>query len=356
MLRLRLSVISFLYFSALCIAVSFLACGEGSNGFAGDNENVDHDHELTGPGSWVARAPLPTPRSSLATVVTHGRIYAMGGFNHLLSPEAPLDVVEIYDPENDSWIEGVPLPEPRGAATACMIDGRIYVAGGYQWNADTHWFTARLDMFDPETDLWSQLPSMPTPRSLAAGAVLDGRFYLIAGRNNEGKAFQALDVVEVFDPVSTTWTVMNPLPSAMEAPAAQSIGDTILLAGGWDGTLGGYLNQSFVYDPANDSWIIGPSLSEPRCSLASTSLWDRYVFILGGYIDGWPPFRKAVDVFDLQTSTYTTTTIAPLPEGRGGPGAVTVDGRVFVIGGGDYDMPSHTAWYPRSNVWEFVPE
>ncbi len=342
--RLRILLIVIAGFS---LVLSAAACNPA-------DDDDDDDRELTGPGSWIERAPMPTARTSLAAAATGGLVYAMGGFNFLQVPDRPLDVVEIYDPEADSWSVGPPLPEPRGAAAAAVVDGKIYLAGGYAYEGTADWYSARLDVFDPQTGAWTQLPSMPTPRSLPGVAALDGKVFVIAGRNDSGKSLTQVDAVESYDPVSWTWTAMNPLPEPVEAAAATTAGGSLFFAGGWDGTMTGYLNRLLEYDPAGDTWGVGPCLGEVRCSLAAATLWGRYAFFVGGYLDAWPPFRDAVDALDAESGAYVN--VAPLPQRRGGAGAATVDGRLFVFGGGDYDEETHTAWNPRSEVWEFVPE
>ncbi len=80
-------------------------------------------------GAMVARLP-------------DGRILVAGGASAL--PEYTLSGVgtttpaaDIYDPANDTWTPGPPMPEPRaGAATTVLADGSVLLAGGYSENAD----------------------------------------------------------------------------------------------------------------------------------------------------------------------------------------------------------------------------
>jgi len=317
-----------------------------------DDDSADDDFEWTGPGTWVSRAPLAMPRSSLSAVAVNGLVYAIGGFNFLLVPDRPLSSVEVYDPATDSWSEGVPLPDPRGAATAVSLGGKIYVAGGFAYEGSSNWFLDRTDVFDPQTGQWTQLPSLSTGRSLAAGSVFEEEFLVLGGRNDEAKAFQTLNAVEAYNPTIAVWSALAPLPGPREAPAAVSASGFVWLAGGWDGTPSGYLHDLLRYDPAMGTWDDVDDLSMPRCSLASALLGNRYAVFVGGYLDAWPPFPDAVDVYDTQAGAWVEAT--PLPAGRGGSGAAVVDGRLFVIGGADYDEPTHTAWYPRPDVWEFI--
>ena len=49
--------------------------------------------------SWVAIAPLNTPRRSLALGVLGGPMYALGGYDGASS----LKSVERYDPQSNCW-------------------------------------------------------------------------------------------------------------------------------------------------------------------------------------------------------------------------------------------------------------
>jgi hypothetical protein len=44
----------------------------------------------------------------------------------------PMDVVEIYDPEKDTWEKGPPLVYPRRShAVVATPDGKLYAIGGF---------------------------------------------------------------------------------------------------------------------------------------------------------------------------------------------------------------------------------
>lgn len=83
-------------------------------------------------GTWSQREPLPTPRQSMgAELGADGRIYVVGGARSYAHPR-PIDVVEIYDPETNSWSEGPPLLYARRShAVVSIPDGRLYAIGGF---------------------------------------------------------------------------------------------------------------------------------------------------------------------------------------------------------------------------------
>jgi hypothetical protein len=56
----------------------------------------------------------------------------------------------IYDPDNNEWSEGNPLPSPRGTLAAEVIDGNIYAIGGVN---STHDPVTTNDVYNIENNI-----------------------------------------------------------------------------------------------------------------------------------------------------------------------------------------------------------
>ncbi len=64
-------------------------------------------------GTWIAKAPIPTPRGGLAVGVVNGILYAVGGrVDHEDGRWEYLPTVEAYDPSTNSWTRKAPMPTP----------------------------------------------------------------------------------------------------------------------------------------------------------------------------------------------------------------------------------------------------
>ena len=64
-----------------------------------------------------------------------------------------------------------------------------------------------VEMYDPITDTWTRKADMPTPRN-ADTCVVDGKIYAIGGTatiNNSKEEPWRLKTVEVYDPSTDTW-------------------------------------------------------------------------------------------------------------------------------------------------------
>ena len=75
--------------------------------------------------TWNQKADMPTSKFGSATCVVKGRIYTIGG----AAGYDPLPVVEVFNPEMNTWLSRNDMPNPR-AGEASTIKGKIYFIGG----------------------------------------------------------------------------------------------------------------------------------------------------------------------------------------------------------------------------------
>lgn len=115
------------------------ALAMGQNGrlysFGGINSNYDVSPSVyeynVGADTWAGKTPMPTARYGIAAVSDGSFLYVVGGTAGTLGVGSSL--VEVYDPANDTWATGVPLPVPvvyPAAVYATTANHKIYVLGG----------------------------------------------------------------------------------------------------------------------------------------------------------------------------------------------------------------------------------
>ena len=143
---------------------------QGTEMTVGDvNSYVPDDHR------WYRAEDIPVPIDSAVIGVNHDRyIYLVGG----RSKNGPVNNVQVYDAEKNTWSQGTPFPGTPvfGHAGGLADDAIVYVdgakkeAGGHYVSSDECWM-GKIDHKDPNKIEWSKLPAHPGP----------GRFGIVAG-------------------------------------------------------------------------------------------------------------------------------------------------------------------------------
>lgn len=180
--------------------------------------------------TYLGRAPLPTARSGAAVVADqNGLIYAIGGSPNGIN--LAVARVDRYDPNTNTWSQMASLPSPRSDGAAALgADGDIYYFGGVTNTQVGGSFARRTVMrYDTTGNTWSTLPvSTPNVEAFNAAAQLHGLIYLIGAEAN----LQGQTAVNSFDPTSSTWTCVDPLPAGRAWQTADTRGDTLESIGG----------------------------------------------------------------------------------------------------------------------------
>ena len=81
-------------------------------------------------GTFTTGASAPTPVREAGSVVYNGKFYLLGG-RAGSTPDLAIDLIQIYDPANDSWaISSVKLPSARSGFVAEVIGDTLYFGNG----------------------------------------------------------------------------------------------------------------------------------------------------------------------------------------------------------------------------------
>ena len=180
---------------------------------------------------WESRRPMSVPRNHAFGGVVNGKIYVIGGrtgHGFILSA-TNTDVVEEYNPINDSW--SVPkerMPTARSGGASGTDGRRIYVAGGEVTTKDLVGAFKSVEAYEPATNSWTTLPSMPMPRHGIAGAVIGNRFHLVSGM------MQSAGALTFLDPTLSTHTALHDileLQFGAPPPTAAATGAAAAFAG-----------------------------------------------------------------------------------------------------------------------------
>jgi len=155
---------------------------------------------------WESRNAMSVPRNHAFSGVVNGKIYVIGGrtgHGFILSA-TNTNVVEEYDPVSNMWsIPKERMPTARSGGASGTDGRRIYVAGGEVTTTALVGAYRAVQAYDPATNSWTSLPSMPMPRHGVAGAVIGNRFHLVSGM------IQSAGALTFLDPTLSTHTAMH---------------------------------------------------------------------------------------------------------------------------------------------------
>ena len=155
---------------------------------------------------WEHRKPMSVPRNHAFAAAVNGKIYVIGGRtgSAYIMTATNTNVVEEYDPVADKWSGPLQrMPTARSGGGYGTDGHRIYCAGGEVTTTQLNGAFRAVEAFDPATNTWSTLPSMPIPRHGVAGAVIGNEFHLVSGM------MQTAGALTFMDPQLSTYTASH---------------------------------------------------------------------------------------------------------------------------------------------------
>jgi hypothetical protein len=278
---------------------------------------------------WTIKESMPTARADAAIAVYGNKIYVIGGttcagaqerYGHGIdySKINVTGINEVYDPATDTWENKTPMPTPRMCVSASVVNGKIYLIGGFE-KAGTS--TGTVQIYDVETDSWSTKTSMPTGVGGHASAVINNSVYLFGGSKKWMSGYaNTLALTQVYDTEGDAWTYATSIP---DAPAFPVAGSTMGLAAPELVYIISYPNITQVYNPHNDTWGVAAQMSTNRCTFG-VAVVDDLLYVIGGgsavfptiyfsgYNEQYTPLGYGA-INQPSTSPHTNTSSIPNP-------------------------------------------
>ncbi|MBN1294557.1 MAG: T9SS type A sorting domain-containing protein [Candidatus Latescibacteria bacterium] len=245
------------------------------------------------------------------------------------------------------------MPTLRSAHTADVVNGKIYVIGGYGGSNEINErkYLSTIEEYDPVTDTWIPKADMPTARYGHFGGVVNGKIYAIGGAVGD---YECISTVEEYDPATDTWTTKAPMPTARVYHASCSVNGKIYTVGGGTRNSGSPIVLGMVeeYDPATDTWTTKADIPTPRWGHSVCAVNGK-IYAIGGLLDWFETYTGSVEEYDPATDTWTTKT--PMPATPGFHAACAVNGKIYVIGGATSRQNSLSCtveeYNPATDTW-----
>ncbi|MEK6206401.1 MAG: kelch repeat-containing protein [Chloroflexota bacterium] len=156
---------------------------------------------------WTDAAPMPRSRTQLSAVTLFdGRVLVAGGIDF---DGAATNTTFIYDPRTDSWTDGPLMTHARNQQVVVALpNGDVLFAGGNGVASGTS------ELYRFNEDRFVASGTLVTPRLVAQGAALpDGRVILSGGLPLRMHEFAPLRSVEIWDPKTGLWSELPPAPT-----------------------------------------------------------------------------------------------------------------------------------------------
>ena len=126
------------------------------------------------------------------TCVVDRKIYAVGGWLNT-NQQPKLETVVVYDPATDTWTKVQSMNRARCSAAIDVVNGEIYAIGGLGWSqieGKLDMYLSNVEVFNPKTNQWRERTEMSAPKALHTASVIDGKIYVIGGYFTKNEEFK----------------------------------------------------------------------------------------------------------------------------------------------------------------------
>jgi hypothetical protein len=223
-----------------------------------------------------------------------------------------------------------------------------------------------------DTFVWTTKAPCPLVRFEAVGGAAVGKLFQFSGYYTGGSRILATTECDAYDPVTNKWQSLTSIPQAIShcgqvADVDDPSHAIFWLAGGFLGDdPGPSTSEVWKYDIRDNIWSAGPSLPAPRGGGALVKL-GRELHYYGGATRLNGVFQQdygthwALDL-DGGSGVWRTTTksgqlLAPMPNPRNHMGGTSLNGKLYAIGGQHLGKQNSTpqsevdVYDPATNTW-----
>lgn len=258
-------------------------------------------------------------RSCGAVELDDGRKIVLGGrvkSGVLVNGNGTLSSMEYYNSVTKEFTFGPDMVYRRQEfAIVKLLDGRVLVSGGFGAlvGPGTNVGLASIEVFDPNTNTWTEGPSLHSPRQFHKMTVLpDGNVLVVGGINPFGP-FQTVSEVELIhvtpDPMAMTVESVGHLSESRSKHAqvlAANAGKVVISGGERSDVTGVGVNDHFIrsvdsieiYDTNTKTITTSNAKITRRFNHFAHNLSTGEVLILGGissrFNDGQPILRAQI--------------------------------------------------------------
>ncbi len=224
------------------------------------------------------------------------------------------------------------------------VGGKLIAFGGRN--------TLKVDIYDPVTRTWSQGKDSPLEMHHFQALVYKDEVWVIGAFHGPYPKEEPIAFLYVYNPADDSWRIGGRLPDGRHRASGGTVlykDRFYLLCGNELGHFTGHTRWFDAFDPATGEWTTMPDAPRTRDHFQAVVI-DNRLYAAGGrnssaltgsVIDA--TFGE-VDVFDFDIGTWSTLPAgAHIPTQRAGTMALGYDGHVIVMGGeSGSQVPAHS--------------
>ncbi len=230
------------------------------------------------------------------------------------------------------WQAGPQMPRATMQSATGIIDGKIYVFGGYPVSTWVHW------AYDIASQTWdSTLAHDPYEDMSVNGVVYNNELYVLGGMSCDSAVH-----MRKYNPVSDTWTILTSPPACTTfyGYGVGVVDDKIYYY--YDAT-SDYTNICLEYTPLTDTWQQKANAPLPGRYCLGSAANGNYCYAVGG---AYPNFTEECWRYNVPGDTWEQ--IEDFPDTIGWNRSCFVRDHLFSPGGG---LGSGAYWPARREVY-----
>ena len=249
------------------------------------------------------------------------------------------------------WTVLPPSQTPRIEGHCAVYNGKFYLFGGFQ----SYWtVTNKVEVYNPATNSWSYLASMPLNTTHWGHAVHGDNAYFVGGFGTKS--------TQIYNFTTNTWKFGPSLPADLSAFGMAVLGNKIHTVGGTLPNKTTDVSDHWVLELDNlaKGWYKMASVPDGRNHLSAAVVGGK-LYAIGGQFhhNGTNKVDLAlVHEYDPYTNTWTRKADIPKVTSHHEPGTFTYDGKIVITGGTSWTYGHYNnirQYDPFTNTWVDLP-